>query len=350
LLNFATIFKAKLAMMMYLFTAIFIFFGKNLNNDNYTQYNDLIANAQQLLVDNKLNNSLVTYKKAFASISFPFPKDAVAAYQVACLQQDYKSANDLLRTCFSLGFTWEFMQSLTCANKHIALIGTKKLVETEYPKLKKQYEASLDFELIHTIDTIFAIEQRIKNSSDSLLYAKTVAENYSKIKKMLFGTTFNLRKKVGIGIAFDPCNMDDPISKIIITFLHQPFSFSDNENNLFQILKKGVIYPSQLAEIYSFEQSKTSVLYDKQKLEEEDKYKFSFNFPFGTKSTDTVFVAKCRKSIGLCSYETALKKQMFHIDKHFYFMDFHDVNEFSGEFLNYLKKNTNNDYDVDCNR
>ncbi len=290
---------------------------------DYTVYHDKIIAAQELLVDEKYNESLQLYYKCFQEFEFVFAKDVYHATQIAGYLENKKMFDSLYSLCCLKGISYKVL------NKTKLIKNLLNKDSVKYFKIYKTqnniYLSKLDLKLRSELKKRYAEEQKAKLLPGTKIYREVVNQNYDRLRTIIKSGSFPGEHLIGIDYGnLDPkypfLDKDMEISNDFVygTLLHYPFAYSELKKELHDALKKGKTSPEMVAYLYSFEQTRNGVLYPHQNGIDSIKYPYSYNMiePYSNNKSK---INADRKAIGLCSIETEEKKKFISLKIGFVF-------------------------------
>jgi hypothetical protein len=291
---------------------------------DYTQYHIIIAKAEEELVNEHFNDALVLYKDCFTKYKFIFAKDAYHACQIAAYLNQKKDFDSLFILSIKQGVTYDLLKKTKLINKQIQ--SDSLLYLGYYKKYRNIYFSKIDLKLRKEFFDRFKEEQQAKNIGKINVYREVVNRNYKRIEELTKKGNFPGERLIGLDYGnYDPNfksldhDLDISNDYVYATLLHYPNAYSNLKPYLMDAIKYGITTPSYVIYLYSFEQTRNGILYNKNTVHDSLKYLKCYNYPFGTKSKNLDSVNFYRQQIGLCRYETEEKKINFSIKYGFIF-------------------------------
>ena len=142
------------------FLSIFSFVEIKSNaKPDYDLYHQQVIEAERLIVSENYAKALLVYEQLFSAYEFVFVREYQIAAQLALHANDKEKANKYIKQGILSG--WE-MKSIK-KNTFLTELrkGEKwKLVEKEYPNLRKQYESNINQDLREQVKTMYSKDQK----------------------------------------------------------------------------------------------------------------------------------------------------------------------------------------------
>ncbi|PWJ43861.1 hypothetical protein [Sediminitomix flava] len=127
---------------------------------NYWKYHERIDEAEKLICDEQFEEALSIFREVFSSYDFVFLKDYKTAAQIAFYLGETKHAYDIIRNGIEAG--WE-LKSIK-KNEFLSEFTKEpewKLIEEEYPDLRKKYFSRLDEITRGNVHEMFKDDQKM---------------------------------------------------------------------------------------------------------------------------------------------------------------------------------------------
>lgn len=127
---------------------------------DYINYHQAIINAEELILNEKYSEALLTFEKVFDSYDYVFLKDYKVAAQLALFIKEETKAFEFIRLGISDGWTLKDIAE----NKFLEPLQKKEEWETiksEYDSLRNIYNARLNQKLRSEVREMFKLDQRL---------------------------------------------------------------------------------------------------------------------------------------------------------------------------------------------
>jgi hypothetical protein len=259
-------------------------------NEDYSLYFDRIMTIEESTAKEDFDKTLKLYKDLFNEYSFVLAKDAYNACQIAALQKSNGFGN-FFHSCAKSGIE----KNILLKNYHINIEYKKDSINltTLYVKGHGYYISSIDTALRREFLLRYEYEQKNKRSNN---YLQICTDNFKRIEELSKQNKFPGENLIG-----PDNNLSSPI---LPTLLHYPYAYVYLKSYLWQAVQLGKITPIAVLYLYSFNQTRTSSLYNSDIPQDTINFKTCYNLPFGKESADINEVNKQRKLKKVISVQT----------------------------------------------
>lgn len=224
--------------------------------------------------------ALVRYYELFNSYDRAMIKDAYNACQIAAFLR-HPNFKFFFTKCAAIGIP------LTILLKHELIYNNyctdSSFLKSLFQKGRMAYLKRIDLPLQEEMQRRYQNEQKAKNSSD---YLQICQGNFNRILELSKMGQFPGEALIGT---------NETLENIVVpTLCHYPYAYKFMEQYLNQAVLEGSLPPVSAMYIYSFSQTRKSVLYTKDIPDESTSFTLCYNLPFGKQSTDLVSVNRNR--------------------------------------------------------
>jgi hypothetical protein len=162
-------------------------------NKNYVNYHLRINNAECMINENQLQSALVIYQDVFRKYKNHFFKDINNAFYCCIGLKNYDKAKVFAEELVLHGYQLSDFEK----NELVDFKKTEiwKEFKNEYPKLKKRYEGSINYDLKDKYDQIYIKDQKAANSDDELIMHETYYKQACLLSKLFAKNGF---KSIGL--------------------------------------------------------------------------------------------------------------------------------------------------------
>ncbi len=260
------------------------------NKKDYSSYFEQILLIEETTAKEDFDKSISLYKDLFNRYPRVLARDAYNACQIAALRKS-KSFSDFFSLCARSGIE----KTILLKNYHIS-----SEYKLDTANLKVAYTRGHAFFLTQ-IDTLlraeflnrFDLEQKNKNSSN---YLQICTDNFKRIEELSKQNKFPGEDLIGPDKNLSSC--------VFPTLLHYPYAYTHLKTYLWQAVQSGKITPLAVLYLYSFNQTRTSSLYNEGIPKDTSNFKTCYNLPFGKESADLDEVNKQRRLKQVISVQT----------------------------------------------
>lgn len=158
-------------------------------------------------------------------------------------------------------------------------------LNTKFDSLLQEYNKTINQPLRNEFMHRFTTEQEHKGKPD---YKNICTDNFNRIMQLASRDTFPGEKTIGINDALEN-------SFVSATLKHYPYSYALLKQYISNAILHGELQPLQAMYIYSFNQTRTSVLYTNNIQTDTSNFTVCYNLPFGKQSQNVDEVNKQRK-------------------------------------------------------
>jgi hypothetical protein len=265
--------------LLTLFAFSFFWSGGQREQD-YTLYHEKIVVIEEHNARGSFDSSLAMYYDIFNKYNRVLARDAYNACQLSALKKSKHFAH-YFYVCAKSGITKPMLLNNYLIGREYKLDSNN--LNTLYANGLKEYLNRIDTTLRNEMILRFNNEQKSKGK-----------ENYSKICTDNFNRIFELSKE-GRFPGEDIIGNDDDLESIILpTLCHYPYSYRILEPYLTDALNKGKTTPISLLYLYSFNQTRRSILYTSNIPSDTTNFNIDYNMPFGRQSNNLEEVDKQR--------------------------------------------------------
>lgn len=289
----------KKSMRTYLLILLFYSFGSTIQADeqgDYSRYFDQILRIEEATSNENFDESLRLYHELFEQYEYVFVRDAYNACQIAALTK-HISFSDFFFQCAKSGVRL----NLLLHNTHISTLykSDSSTLNSLFLNGYTIYSERLDTSLRNEFTNRFENEQKNKGKKN---YREICTDNFTRIYELAKQNRFP-----GENIIGTDANLEN--SFVLATLLHYPYSYTLLEPYLWKAVQSGQAQPQMILYLYSFNQTRTSILYDSSIPVDTVNFKHCYNIAFGKKSDDITEVNRQRKTRQIFSVETEKKLQ-----------------------------------------
>lgn len=295
---------------------------------NYIAYNTSIAQAEELLLNNKLIEGVALYKKTFEGYEKCFPNDTYVAAQAACLLKDFTNAAYFFQKGIKYGlnelvFQEPIFTEFLNSNQF-------NMLQKDYDSLRSIYKARINYKYREEVYKLRR-RDRLSNPTHSFLakiglrrgdsrvwvmdscevYCDSLMSLYQEYGEPSISTIGSFDKS--ILNAGDSTLYQNGVSPNLGWFLlwHYPYAFQEWEEVLYEALSNGDIPAYYYAVCRDFSSRWYTVGGLSKKAKNKIEYKDPFYFVLWTTviPENTTQINDRRAKIGLSSLEVEKKKQ-----------------------------------------
>jgi hypothetical protein len=249
---------------------------------DYSGYFDSILRIEEATSREDFAESLKLYAETFREYDRPLARDAYNACQLAAV-----TGSGQFDTFFVHSARSGVPISLLLRNAHIAArynIDSARL-RSLYSQGHALYWSRIDTTLRNEFAERFALEQKNKGGGK---YRAICTDNFDRIVTLAAQGRFPGEAVIG---------PDDELgnSHVLATLLHYPYSYIPLESALWNGVQSGNAQPAMVLYLYSFNQTRTSILYDSTVPVDTTHFTVCYNLTFGKRSSDLVEVNRQRR-------------------------------------------------------
>ncbi|MBL7974401.1 MAG: hypothetical protein JNJ85_05790 [Candidatus Kapabacteria bacterium] len=249
---------------------------------DYTEYYNHILQIEEFISNEKFTEALSIYKRVFDTYKFVYAKDAYNACQISCMIHDANAEYYILRCALAGVPKNTLLQSFFVRAQFIQDSAT---LNTKFDSLLQEYNKTINQPLRNEFMHRFTTEQEHKGKPD---YKNICTDNFNRIMQLASRDTFPGEKTIGINDALEN-------SFVSATLKHYPYSYALLKQYISNAILHGELQPLQAMYIYSFNQTRTSVLYTNNIQTDTSNFTVCYNLPFGKQSQNVDEVNKQRK-------------------------------------------------------
>jgi len=288
-----------------------LFFGVNLKSQNYFPYYESYNNIEEIIVKEEFQKADSLFEKLFIDYEPPFANHVLVALQISILAENYEHSKELFEKAIIKGVQLHCLKEIGVIEKVPNKI--MSYIELNYYKLRQQYINNIDTALRKIIYIRYKYEQA--NKRDQNLKYGIFEKNTLLLKEFCNEKGyFPGEKHIGINgsidlYAVDNCHIESTYAHM--TLLHYSCPFSTLEEELYEALKRGEIYPRVFGRIYNYEKYckiKSKGRYANPYFYTKQLPKYDFNlFAYRFRNSDIDKVNADRKRFGIGKYENDAK-------------------------------------------
>jgi hypothetical protein len=249
---------------------------------DYSGYFDSILLIEEATSREDFAESLKLYSQTFREYHRVFARDAYNACQLAALTR-HEQFDTFFVQCARSGVPI----SLLLRNRHIAARYNpdSTRLHSLYIQGHALYRSRINTSLRNEFAERFALEQKSKSGDR---YRTICTDNYNRIVTLAAQGRFPGEAVIG---------PDDDLgnSHVLATLLHYPYSYSALESALWNAVQSGNAQPAMVLYLYSFNQTRTGILYDSTIPVDTTHFAVCYNLAFGKQSSDMVEVNRQRR-------------------------------------------------------
>jgi hypothetical protein len=261
--------------------------------ESYELYYERMLLAQKAIAEDDLDRAIGYFATAFENRERVFVRDAFNACQLAA----YRGSEffpEMWHACARSGIA----KDVLLQNRHIneAYSKDSTTLNKKYREGRKMFLAKMDPALRAEFKERYETEQKIKGKPN---YREVCSDNFNRILSLAKQGRFPSEDLIGT---------DDDMScyYVLATLLHYPYSYTALQPYLLQAVKDGKFPPAAVIYIYSFNQTRTSLLYAGVP-EDKIHFKVCYNMVFGQTSEDIAEVNRQRALVWLPSLDVERK-------------------------------------------
>jgi hypothetical protein len=256
--------------------------AQNQLSTDYSGYFDSILLIEEATSREDFTESLKLYVQTFREYDRVFARDAYNACQLAALTRS-EQFDTFFAYCAQSGVP-------------ITLLLRNRLIAARYnadsARLRSLfiqgdavYRSRIDTSLRNEFAERFALEQKNKSGDN---YRAICTDNYNRIATLAAQGRFPGEAVIG---------PDDDLgnSHVLATLLHYPYSYIALESALWNAVQSGNAQPAMVLYLYSFNQTRTSILYGSTVPVDTTHFTVCYNLAFGKRSNDLVEVNRQRR-------------------------------------------------------
>ena len=147
---------------------------------NYELYHHRIMEAEKLIASENYDQAMELYESVLAEDSYIFRRDCIIAIQIAIHLDQEDIAFEFLRKGVQAGWEIKKIKKNDYLKPLKVLPGWQKF-EVDYPKLRQDYEASINEELRDRVKTMYSKDQK-KAMGALLRFGSKSQDNYAENK------------------------------------------------------------------------------------------------------------------------------------------------------------------------
>ena len=256
-------------------------------NIDYATYFAGILSAEHKLANDDLRAALDAYASLFPKFDFVFARDAYNALQLAILTGKQAQQDALLTLCAKSGVPDYVLSKNPLV--HAAYAGKDKRFHELFAKGNAVYLRRTDTALRAEMQRRYKLEQGNKGNSN---FEEICTDNFNRILELSKQGRFPGEQLIGVNDALEN-------GFVLPTLLHYPYAYVLLHDYLWASLHRGEAQPLSLMYLYSFNQTRTSILYTSRIPVDTKHFKIRYNLPFGLESPDKTAVDGARKKVWL---------------------------------------------------
>ena len=310
--------------MRFIAASFFVIWAQACHGQSYTAYHARVNQALNEVALGRFAEGLVVLENLFTTETKPFPRDVAIALQLAAFTDD----SDGFLSIYPLAFQSGISLSIAESNRVIkSFLISHSVVRESCLEIQRsnrdQFESTLEVQTRDRFISNYLLEQKSKRTPH---YAGIVAQNTAYIHEYWERHGYPSEKRIGIdqGSLMNRSGeqnyrgLEAGNRKVVVTMLHVPNGYSMFEDQLWEALYNGEIYPVDLATIYAFEHGRVSVLYPA--ISAKSSLKYDLNAPFEPICSDLDKVHADRVKFALVDLDT--EKQLYALEREFDFQFF----------------------------
>lgn len=244
---------------------------------DYTGYHETMLMIEQWIANEEFDQAIVGYQTLIKTYGRLLARDAFNACQVAATLGHPKT-DSLYYYCALAGVPEAVLKHNTkTAQARVADIDH---FDALYKAGHAKYLARIDVNLRNEFIDRFNKEQQAKGQPG---YKDVVTDNFNRIRQLALQGKFPGEQTIGVDN-----NLEN--SYVTSTLLHYPYSYKLLEKEIDAGIRRGEIQPLSALYLYGFNQTRTSVLYDRTIPNEDAYFNLSYNLPFGKFDSNTAAV------------------------------------------------------------
>jgi len=261
---------------------------------DYTFYFDQILLIEKATSEENFTESLKLYSRTFNKYERIFARDAFNACQIAALK-NHSNFQRFFFECAKSGVP----KQLLLSSRHIfqQYRSDSLKLNLVFAKGAGIYLSRIDTSLRNEFKKRFEFEQKNKGKEN---YKIICSDNFSRILQLAKHDSFPGENLIGADE-----NLESYYT--LATLLHYPYSYNLLQPFLWEAVQEGKAQPLSVMYVYSFNQTRTSILYDANIPTDTVNFKIVYNLPFGKRSKDLIQVNKERKLRQIFSLEVEQK-------------------------------------------
>lgn len=272
---------------------------------DYTSYHETMIPVEQWIANEEFDQAIVGYQTLIKIYGRLLARDAFNACQIAAALGHPKT-DSLYYYCALAGVPEAVL-------KHNPKTATARMDDIDhYDALYKsgnaKYLARIDVNLRNEFIDRFNREQQAKGQPS---YKDIVTDNFNRIRQLALQGKFPGEQTIGVDNNLE-------VSYVMATLLHYPYSYKLLEREIETGIRHGEIQPLSALYLYGFNQTRTSVLYDRTVPNEDDYFNLSYNLPFGKfdSNTEAVDANRAKKWVPSLKVHSDIERvaKQYHID------------------------------------
>lgn len=260
------------------------------SNKDYSSYFDQLIIIEESTVKEDFDKTIKLYNDLFIQYPRVLAKDAYNACQIAALKKS-KLFKEFFHICAKSGIE----KTILLKNYHInSEYKTDSInLDASYLKGYSYFITRIDTSLKREFLYRHELEQKNRNTSN---YLQICTDNFRRIEELVKQNKFPGEDVIGPDKNLRSC--------IFPTLLHYPYAYVHLKSYLWQAVELGKTTPIAVLYLYSFNQTRTSSLYNSSIPKDTVNFKLCYNLPFGKESTDINEVNKQRSLKKVMSVQT----------------------------------------------
>jgi hypothetical protein len=283
--------------------------------DDYTEYYQLVAQAENEMFKENFKRSLDLYELCFSKYDFVFAADALSACQIAAYLKKTPDFDSLLIRSFRQGVTLQMVHANPMIKVMMAGKDSSKYLGY-FPAANRKYLSKLNLPLRNEWAIRYIKEQESKGKP---AFGQIRDQNFARIVELLKQRLFPGEKLIGIPFRIAGSkslanrNNDIQIDRnfAIPTLLHTYFPFTKIGSLLQAEILKGNISVWDFVDVYGAEQARIGTKYADREFDTIKLPKRYNNGLFGVECKDIVRVNRDRKELFMSDFISIDKRIAF---------------------------------------
>lgn len=249
---------------------------------DYAGYFDQLLRIEESTSRENFSESVRLYAELFRGYDPIFARDAYNACQLAAMTRS-DNFDAFFLQCAASGVP----MNMLLGNAHIVAryVADSLRLHALFVQGENRYLGRIDTSLRREFTDRYNLEQQNKGNDR---YRAICTDNFNRIVELARKNRFPGEALIG---------PDDNLgnSHVLATLLHYPYSYTALESTLWNAVQEGNAQPMMVLYLYGFNQTRTSILYDKNASPDTTRYNVCYNFAFGKRSADLVEVNRQRR-------------------------------------------------------